>query len=408
MKETEIIAIGSELLSPFRMDTNSLFLTRTLEECGFRVVAKTVIGDEVERIVESLANAFARAEVIICMGGLGPTVDDLTREAVSQYLKLPLEFHQEILDGIAERFRKFGRKMPEVNRKQAMVPQGGTVLSNHHGSAPGLYLRSGDKQIFLLPGPPFELEPMWKDYGIPKLERGHAFVRRVLRVAMLPESQVDQTLLPLTSTLKNVTYTILAAPSQIEIHLLAPESKAGELEEAVSEARRLLGDAIFGENDTTLEESVGILLKKVGKTLSVAESCTGGWLAQRITNVAGSSAYFDRGVVTYSNQAKTELLGVPPELIAQHGAVSEPVATSMAQGIRERAKTDFALSITGVAGPEGGTEQKPVGLVYVGLASKTDCQVKEFRFPVGRERVRFAATQAALNMLRLQLIRNPG
>src|SRR5262249_33643085 len=202
--------------------------------------------------------------------------------------------------GIAERFRKFGRKMPEVNRKQAMVPQGGTVLPNHHGSAPGLYLRSGDKQIFLLPGPPFELEPMWKDYGAPKLERGHALLRRTFRVAMLPESQVDQTLLPLTSSLKNVSYTILAAPSQIEIHLMAPQGNADELNEAVSKVRELLGDAIFADNDSTLEEAVGILLKKLGKTLSVAESCTGGWLAQRITNIAGSSAYFDRGIVTYS------------------------------------------------------------------------------------------------------------
>jgi nicotinamide-nucleotide amidase len=404
MKRVEIIAVGSEMLTPFRADTNSLYLTRTLEEYGYAVTAKTIIGDDLQGIADTFDHAFARADVVIATGGLGPTVDDLTRDALAAFLKVPLRLDQEVMDRIAARFAKRGIRMPEVNRKQAMIPEGGVVLPNHNGTAPGIYLKAHGKDIFLLPGPPFELEPMWERYGLPLLPRESSLLRKSFRVAMLPESQVDEMLAPVHKHLKSVQYTILAAPAQIEIHLTTPESSLQELEMAAAQVREILGTSIYSEQQQALEEIVGDLLKKRGKTVAVAESCTGGSLAQRFTNVPGSSVYFERGVVTYSNRSKTELLQVPAALIAEHGAVSEPVAAAMAEAVRRLAGVDYALSVTGIAGPDGGTADKPVGVVFIGLAFDGGCNVKRYHFPGNRERIRYASTQAALNMLRLKLI----
>jgi len=400
----EIIAIGSELLTPFRADTNSLYLTRTLEEHGIRVIAKSIIGDEHEHLVNAFRVAFERADVILSSGGLGPTVDDLTREALVAFLQIPLHLNKDILEWIEARFAKRGLKMPDINRKQAMVPEGARVLPNHNGTAPGLFLEAKGKQVFLLPGPPFELEPMWERYGLPLLRTEQPFQRKIFRIAMLPESLVDEMLQPVSSSLKDVRYTILASPTEIEVHLLAPDSAATELVSACAEVRAIMGNKIYAEDFVSLEEVVGRLLKEAQKKVAVAESCTGGLLAQRFTEVPGSSVYFDRGIVVYSNRAKTELLDVPPDLIEAHGAVSEQVARAMAEGIRDRAIVDFGISITGIAGPDGGSAEKPVGTVFVGLTDSKESTVKQYNFPGNRSRVRFSTTQAALNLLRLKLL----
>ena len=404
MIRAEIIAIGSELLSPFRSDTNSLYLTRSLEEHGVRVVAKTIVGDEPERIVEAFRNAFSRSDLILCSGGLGPTIDDLTRESLCDFLQIPMHLDPQLARDVEERFRKFGRKMPESNLKQAMLPQGAIPLQNHHGSAPGIFLESAGKQIFLLPGPPVELQPMWEIFALPLLRKGTPYNRKVFRIAMLPESEVDEMLRPVTAGLRDVQYTILASPSEIEVHLLATETASDELISSSAEVRSIMGKKIYAEDLETMEAVVGKLLRQHNKKIAVAESCTGGLLAERITNIAGSSAYFDYGLVTYSNEAKTKLLHVPQDLIALHGAVSEPVAGAMAANIRILANADYGLSITGIAGPEGGTEEKPVGLVFVGLSDKNGVSVKEYRFIGSRARIRFSSTHAALNMLRLKLL----
>jgi competence/damage-inducible protein CinA-like protein len=294
--------------------------------------------------------------------------------------------------------------MPDSNRKQAMVPQGAVSLPNHHGSAPGVYLETSGKQIFLLPGPPFELEPMWEKYGSPLLRKEQPYQRKVFRIGMLPESQVDEMLKPVTSSLHDVQYTILAAPSEIEVHLLASENAADELISASAEVRSILGNWLYAEDRETMEAVVGRLLKQRGRRVAVAESCTGGLLAERITNIAGSSEYFDCGIVTYSNEAKMKLLNVPADLIQSFGAVSDPVAKSMAEGVRKLAKTNYGLSITGIAGPDGGTAEKPVGLVFIGLSDEKETYAKEYRFIGSRARIRFSSTQAALNLLRLKLL----
>jgi competence/damage-inducible protein CinA-like protein len=404
MIRAEIIAIGSELLTPFRTDTNSLYLTRSLEENGIKVVAKTVIGDEIDHLVAAFANAFERADVIICSGGLGPTIDDLTRDALCEFLNIPMHLDPEILHQIEERFKFFGRKMPETNRKQAMVPEGATSLPNHHGSAPGIYLEARGKQIFLLPGPPNELDPMWQQYALPLLRKERPYQRKIFRIAMLPESQVDEMLKPVTDSLREVQYTILAAPTEIEVHLLAPESSADELISACAEVRSILGNWIYAEDLESLEAAVGKLLKQLRRKVAIAESCTGGLLAERITNVSGSSNYFEYGLVPYANEAKIKLLNVPAELMDAHGAVSEPVARAMAEGIRKIANADYGLSITGIAGPDGGSAEKPVGTVFIGLADAEQTVVKEYHFLGTRQRIRFSSTQAALNLLRMKLL----
>lgn len=404
MKSAEIIAIGSELLTPDRMDTNSLYLTGSLEARGIRVVAKTIVGDDLNDIVQALRNASARAEVIVCSGGLGPTADDLTREATARFLGVPLTFHQESMDRIASRFQMLQLKITENNRSQAMAPEGSTVLPNDHGSAPGIYARSGETQIFLLPGPPFELEKMWEIQCVPLLKSEVSLHRRVFRIAMMPESKVDEMLKPVVSGLNDVRYTILTSPGQIEVQLLSSGDALEELGQSANKVRKILGQRIFSESLKTLEEVVGELLQKENRRVAVAESCTGGLLAKRFTDVPGSSAYFECGVITYSNESKVRVLGVPLEWIEKHGAVSEPVAAAMAEGIRKEARVGYGISITGVAGPDGGSDEKPVGTVFVGLANKAGTEVQKFRFPGERERVRFFSTQAALNQLRLHLL----
>jgi competence/damage-inducible protein CinA-like protein len=411
MLSAEIIAIGSELLAPDRTDTNSLWLTEKLNRIGIDVKLKTIVGDDDARLEELIKDAVKRSRVVITTGGLGPTEDDITRKVVARALNRRLSLDENVLNEIRARFQSFGVTMPERNSRQAMVIDGAEVLPNPNGTAPGLYLEQGQCAIALLPGPPREMKPMFENHVQARLESLSGdirFARRVLRVAGMGESAVDEKIAPIYTKFENPLTTILFNSSEIEIHLRAhgrTEEEAEALLDHLSlKIEQALGNSVFSFRGETMEEVVGRRLAITGFTLSVAESCTGGLIAQRLTNVPGSSKYFLEGVVTYSNQSKTRLLGVDKKLIKEFGAVSQQVARDMARGVRHKAKTDFGLAVTGIAGPDGGTEEKPVGLVYIALADDAHTEHKRFVIPGDRELIRWRASQAALDMLRRRLI----
>ncbi len=411
MLSAEIIAIGSELLAPDRTDTNSLWLTDKLNRIGIDVKLKTIVGDDDARLEELIKDAVKRSRVVITTGGLGPTEDDITRKVVARALGRRLALDEGLLAEIRTRFQTFGMTMPERNSRQAMVIDGSEVLPNPNGTAPGLYLEQGECAVALLPGPPREMQPMFENHVQARLERlagDLRFARRILRVAGMGESAVDEKIAPIYMQYENPQTTILFNSSEIEIHLRAhgrTEAEAEDLLDNLSlKLEKVLGNAVFSFRGETMEEVIGRRLTITGFTLSVAESCTGGLIAERLTNVPGSSTYFIEGVVTYSNESKTRLLGVDKKLIREHGAVSKEVARDMARGVRHRAKTDFGLAVTGIAGPGGGTEEKPVGLVYVALADDAHTEHKRLMLPGDRELIRWRASQAALDMLRSRLI----
>jgi len=412
MLTAEIIAIGSELLAPDRTDTNSLWLTEQLNRIGIDVKLKTIVGDDDARLEELVKDAVKRSRVVITTGGLGPTEDDITRKVVARALGRRLALDENVLAEIRERFRSFGvAAMPERNSRQAMVIDGAEVLPNPNGSAPGLYLEHGECSVALLPGPPRENQPMYRDHveaRFQKLAGDIHFARRVMRVSGMGESAVDEKIAPIYSQYENPLTTILFNSSEIEIHLRAhgrTENDAEALLDDLSlKIEKALGNSVFSFRGETMEAVVGRRLAITGFTLSVAESCTGGLIAQRLTSVPGSSTYFTEGLVTYSNESKTRLLGVDKKLIKEHGAVSKEVARDMARGVRHRAKTDFGLAVTGIAGPDGGTEEKPVGLVYIALADDAHTEHKRLKIPGDRELIRWRASQAALDMLRRRLI----
>ncbi len=403
----EIIAIGSELLAADRTDTNSLWLTEKLNSIGIEVKLKTIVGDDDARLEE----ATRRSKVVITTGGLGPTEDDITRKVAARALGRRLLLDETILAELRERFLSFGHVMPERNSRQAMVIEKAEVLPNPNGSAPGMFIEHEGVAIVLLPGPPREMRPMFENHVQSRLT-GRAgsikVVRRMLRVAGLGESAVDEKIAPIYTQYENPQTTILFNQSEIEIHLTArgrAEAEAEALLDRLSgQLEERLGDAVFSFAGEKMEEVVGLKLTVGGFTLSVAESCTGGLIAQRITDVPGSSKYFIEGVVAYSNDAKTRTLGVEPVLLLEHGAVSAPVAEAMAEGIRKRARTDFGLSITGIAGPGGGSEDKPVGLVYIALADDAHTEHRKVIIPGDRQLIRWRASQAALDLLRRRLI----
>ena len=412
MLTAEIIAIGSELLSSSRTDTNSLWLTDQLNRIGIDVRLKTIVGDDDARLEEVVKDAVKRSRVVLTTGGLGPTEDDITRKVVARALGKRLSLDEKVLAEIRERFRSFGiANMPERNSRQAMVIAGAEVLSNPNGSAPGLYLEHEGCAVALMPGPPREMKPMFENYvraRLDKLAGDTRFATRVLRVAGLGESAVDEKIAPIYTKYENPQTTILFNSSEIEIHLRAhgrTEADAETLLDDLSlKIERELGNSAFSFRGETMEEVVGRRLAMTEFTLAVAESCTGGLIAQRLTNVPGSSKYFIEGLVTYSNESKTRLLGVDKKLIHEFGAVSQQVARDMARGVRHRAKTDFGLAVTGVAGPGGGTKDKPVGLVYIALADDAHTEHRKLTIPGDRELVRWRASQAALDMLRRRLI----
>ena len=406
MPDAEIIAIGSELLGSQRLDTNSLYLTDQLNALGVEVVRKTVVGDERERLVDSLLGAMARSQIIVLTGGLGPTEDDLTRDAVASALGRTLEFSQPICDQIEERFRRFGRKMVEINRRQAYLVSGSQALSNDRGTAPGQWIEHNGVALMLLPGPPNELKAMFERECLPRLEKAlpaQAIRTRQLRCVGIPESDLDQLISPVYKSYPTLATTILAVSGEIHVHLRARSPRAEEAEAVVEEAFQridaLLGDRVYSRNNDSLEKVVGDMLRAGNATLSVAESITGGLLGGRITAVPSASDYYLGGFLTYSNGMKTKLLGVPAEMLQQHTAVSEPVAKAMAEGARSRTGSDYALAITGYAGPEGAN----VGLVFVALASPEGTEVRRVQLPGDRERIRIFSTNTALDVLRRKL-----
>jgi len=403
----EIIAVGSELLTPFRLDTNSLFLTSELNQLGIRVVHKAVVGDSPDEMRSSFSQALGRAELVVSSGGLGPTDDDRTRDTVAELLGRKLRRDEAILRGIQERFRRFGRAMPEINVRQAMIPEGATVLPNPRGTAPGLWLESQGHIVILLPGVPLELRALFEAEVRPRLAKlNHSerlFVRE-LRVTGLTESEVEQRVSPLYALYPNTETTILSSPQGIQLHPRTwsddPALAEKLLDEIAGRMALALGENLFSAKGESLEEVVARILTANRATIAVAESCTGGMLAERLTNVPGSSSYFLGGVVCYSNEMKTSLVGVPKELIDARGAVSPEVALALADGIRKRSGATLGVGTTGIAGPTGGTPEKPVGLVHIGLADERGAKEKAFRYPGDRDRIRQYATQTALDMVR--------
>jgi nicotinamide-nucleotide amidase len=406
----EIVAVGSEMLTPERVDTNSLYLTAELNNLGIEVVGKFVVGDHLERLASAVRLAVSRSELVILSGGLGPTEDDLTRDAVAQALDRKLIYRPEIAEALAERFARLKRKMAEVNKRQAFVIEGADILPNDRGTAPGQWLVESGAVVMLLPGPPHELKAMFERQCLPRIARlaPPQVIRTIeLRVAGMGESDLDQLIAPVYKKYENPATTILAAAGDIQIHLRArcstePEANA-LLAEVAGPIELLLGDRIYSRNGQPIEAVVGDLLRQNRATVAVAESCTGGLLGERFTSIPGSSDYFVGGFITYTNELKIELLGVTPEILADHGAVSKETAEAMAIGARRRANSTYALSITGVAGPDGGSESKPVGTTFIGLASLEDVQVLQRQFIGDRNRIRMFASQMALDLLRRRL-----
>ena len=408
--DAEIIAVGSELLTPYRQDTNSLFLTDKLNSLGIEVRFKTIVGDDSERLAQALRAALGRSGLIILTGGLGPTEDDVNRPVVAEVLNRPLREVPEIRRRIENRFARFGRTMSENNLRQTLVPEGAEWLENKNGTAPGLWIEQDGILIILLPGPPRELEAMFESACLPRLAGlvpPQCLRNRVYKAVGLAESEVDSRLAPIYKNYTNPSTTILATPGAIEVHLRARAASEAEADALLGELgdkiEAALGDYLFSSGGESLEEVVGMYLVLRRKTLAVAESCTGGLLAERLTRVPGSSNYFLGGAVCYSNELKTRLAGVPQKLIEEQGAVSKPVAQALAEGIRRRTSASMGIGITGIAGPGGGTAEKPVGLVFIALADERSTQVREFRFPGDRERIRHWATQAALEIIRRRI-----
>ena len=420
--KAEIIAVGSELLTPARTDTNSLFITERLNEIGIEVRSKAVVGDDRVSLQAILTQALARSDLVITTGGLGPTDDDVTRDVAAAVLHLSFDTDDRIVQRIRARFEARRLRMPDINLRQAQVPRGAVVLDNPNGTAPGLWIEHGERVLLLLPGPPREmksmLETVVRERLLPKAGSQRLY-RRVLRVTGRTESHTEEAVSPAYARWAQgavpISTTILAAQGQIELHLTAQapdaENAQAALDAAAAEAQRLLGLDLYSADGRTLEHVVGDLLRKNRCRIGVAESCTGGLVVSRLTDVPGSSDYVERGVVAYSNDAKVDWLGVPAELIAEHGAVSEPVAIAMARGVRDRASVDIGVGVTGIAGPGGGSDRKPVGTVFVAVArsgrSESDVRVCTFRFPGDRALIKSLASHAALDMVRRWLLETP-
>jgi nicotinamide-nucleotide amidase len=411
----EIIAIGSELLDPYHQDTNSLYLTEKLNLLGVPVAFKGVVGDSADNLTSVARTAIWRSDIVIFMGGLGPTEDDLTRQCVAAALGRDLHRDPTLIAELYAWFASRRRKMTSNNEQQADVIEGAEVLHNQHGTAPGQYIEAEidgrQKYIMLLPGPPHEIKPMFDEQCFPRLKAKlppYFMATRHLRVAMMGESDCDSRIAPIYKAAEGVETTILAGAGEINLHLRA---RANNLEEAEQRVEELackiedeLGDNVYSRGDS-LEQIVGYHLQLRNATLATAESCTGGMLGARLTNVSGSSRYYLGGAVVYSNEFKTLFANVPPMMIAQHGAVSAEVAQALAEGIRDETRASIGLSITGIAGPTGGSDEKPIGLVYFGLADANGTEVVKRQFPGDRDRIRLFATQQALDMLRRRLMK---
>jgi nicotinamide-nucleotide amidase len=415
-----IVAVGSEMLTPTRTDTNSLFVTEVLNGLGIDVAYKAIVGDDRDELTDAVSRALGRHRILVLTGGLGPTDDDLTREVVASHLGLPLDEDPAIVEAIRARFAARGLAMPEVNRRQAMVPRGARVLENPRGSAPGLLIEAGDRVIAMLPGPPREMRPMMSGAVRDRLVAhagGRRLLRRALRVTGRSESRVDERVHPLYRAWlgwqPRIDTTILASPGFVELHLSTQvddePAGAGALDRAVGELSDALGPDVVSPDGASLEQALGSLLRARAWRIALAESCTGGLATSRLTDVPGSSDYVDRSWVVYSNDAKRDLLGVPEAMLAQHGAVSEPVAMALADGALARTQAQVAVAITGIAGPGGGSEQKPVGMVWiaVALSEPRETRTALCRFLGGREMVKTFAAVTALDLVRRRLLDAP-
>jgi len=412
----EIVSVGTELLLGQIANTNAQYLSRVLNDLGYDVYYHTAVGDNRARAAAAVRQALDRSDLVVTTGGLGPTTDDLTREAVADALGLPLELDEGTLGSIARFFEARGRPMPESNRRQALVPRGGRPIPNAHGTAPGILVEHGDKVVLLLPGPPAELVPMVEDSVRPYLARRAGgrpmvLVSRVLKSFGIGESDAEQRVLDLIAGQSNPTIAPLIDSGEVHFRITAKapdRARALALIAGVEERlRERLGDHIFGADDETLEGAVAAALVERRFSLAVAESCTGGLITHSLTNVPGSSRFLERGLVCYSNASKVQLLGIDEALLAAHGAVSEPVAKAMADGVRRAAGTDYGLSTTGIAGPGGGTPDKPVGLVYIGVAGPRGTRVQRHRFMGQRQENKRRFTQQALALLRRAVL-DPG
>ncbi|HLI04868.1 MAG TPA: competence/damage-inducible protein A [Terracidiphilus sp.] len=413
--KAEIIAVGSEMLTPYRQDSNSLYLTEKLNGIGILVAFKTVVGDRRGDLLNAIRTALGRVDVVILTGGLGPTEDDLTREAAAEALGLTLRRDATQVAALHARAAAWRISMPQNNLKQADVLEGATLLANPNGSAPGQWLDTSfdgyRKLVILLPGPPHECRPMFDAECLPRLRAAapkRAIATRTLKAAMIPESQADKILAPIYTTYQDVETTILAHAGDLQLTLICARPRLEEAQERVDELagkiEEALEDWLYSSQGDSLEQIVLYYLGLRQATLAVAESCTGGMVAQRITSVPGSSRSFLGGAVVYSDAMKSELAGVPAELIAQHGAVSADVAEALAEGIRLRTGATLGLSITGIAGPAGGSEKKPVGLVHFAVSDAQKTETMERTFRGDRQRIREWASQQALDLVRRRLM----
>jgi len=409
-RRAEVIAIGSELLGPSRVDSNGSFLARRLGAQGIALAFRTIVGDDPADLRAAVSTALGRADVVIATGGLGPTVDDLTREAVSEALGLPLIEDAALVRGLEERFARHGLSMPPANRRQAMVPAGASVIPNRHGTAPGLLIRTdAGRLLALLPGVPVEMERMVEETLLGAIGASEeVFATRVFKVSGLTESETDRRLQPAHAAAGGVEWTILAAPGQVEIHLrerVPPGARAAGIERLDAAIAAALGDHLFGRDDQTLEGVVAAALAGRGESVAAAESVTGGGVARLLTSIPGASRWFLGGVVAYTDAAKRALLGVDAAMLATHGAVSEPVARAMAEGIRTRLGATWGVATTGYAGPEGGGPDLPPGTVHVAVAGPHLAEHRTWRVPGPRGVVQERSVRSAIDLLRRSLMR---
>ncbi len=407
---TEIIAVGSELLLGQIVNTNAQYISNNLSDLGINVYYHTVVGDNRNRFMEALKIASGRADLIITTGGLGPTMDDLTKETIADFLGLKLTLHEPSAQAIREFFKKRGRTLTENNLKQAMFPKEAVVLPNNYGTAPGAIIEKDNRVYIMLPGPHFELQPMFSNYVIPYLaeRENQKIFSRVLRIYGIGESAVEETIKDLLINQTMPTIAPLASYGEVTLRLTVKCDREQDPLEFIKpvedEIRRRLGDAVYGIDSESLEIVVAKLLEEKGLTLAVAESCSGGLIGDMLTDVPGISKNFLEGAITYSNEAKIKRLGVKPETIESHGAVSRETAREMAVGITETTGADIGLAVTGIAGPCGGTVQKPVGLVYIAIAMNGEADVDEFRFSGDRKRIKHSTAKQALDLLRRKLL----
>ena len=418
--KAEIIAIGSEFLHGRRTESNSIFLAEGLAKCGVEVEWKTLVGDSDKNIVLALRAAARRAKVVVITGGLGSTVDDCTREAVAKVTGRVLRRRTKALNALKVRYASYGRPLTKAISHQAFLPAGAEILENPVGSAPGFFLEWRCCMFMALPGVSKEAQAMFETQVVPRLttrvSQSAVFLQRTLNTVGLTELQIDDRLKPIIQRTPSVQLGLLASTQGVTVVLRewtalkigkSGKPSLGNIENLVSQIQQVLGDSIYAKDDQTMENVVGQQLKSTSVTLALAESCTGGLIGHRLTQVPGSSSYLDRGFVCYSNQAKQDLLGVPQKLLQRYGAVSAPVAKAMAVGSRTRSRTDIGLSVTGIAGPGGGSAQKPVGLVFIGIDGPHGPGTKKFQFHGDRQDVKMRASQAALNFLRLYLLHKP-